>query len=112
MSSAGTHVEPFVHLVDVTHQGALIAWGGFHFRRDEKNERWEIVDDSQLDEQFGRHTCIGHGAEPFGNAVVEVTDAGGEVVAHAETSDRTWAWVEGLEADTEYRYRVLVDGTD
>ena len=112
MPPADTHVEPFVHLVDVTHDGALIAWGGFHFRRDQVNERWEIVDDSDLQEHFGRHTCIGHGAEPFGEAVVQVTDTDGRVVAEAGTSDRTWVWVEGLEADTEYRYRVIVDGTD
>jgi len=109
---ADTHVEPFVHLVDVTHDGALIAWGGFHFRRDERNERWEIVDDSDLHERFARHTCIGHDAEPFGDALVQVTGPDGRVVAEAATSDRTWVWVEGLQADTSYRYRVTVDGQE
>ena len=109
---AGTvHIEPFVHLVDVTHDAAMIAWGAFHFTRDERNERWEIVDDADLQEQFGRHTCIGHQAESFGPAVVEVLDGEGEVVARGET-DATWVWVEGLSSDTSYRYRVLVDGEE
>jgi predicted phosphodiesterase len=107
-----SHVEPFIHLVDVTHQGALVAWGGFHFVRDLRNERWEIVDDSDLERRFGRHTCIGHEAEPFGKAVVQVSDASGRVVTEASTDDRTWVWVEGLEPDSEYRYRVLVDGEE
>lgn len=109
---ADTHVEPFIHLVDVTHDAALVAWGAFHFSRDHANQRWEIVDDSDLPERFGRHTCIGHDAEPFGDAVVEVLDAAGRPVAEQRTADRTWAWVEGLEPDTEYRYRVLVDGEE
>ncbi|NYJ01786.1 putative phosphodiesterase [Nocardioides thalensis] len=106
------HVEPFVHLVDVTHDAALVAWGAFHFRRDHAEQRWEIVDDSELQEGFGRHTCIGHDAEPFGAGVVEVLDAGGGVVARATTEDRTWAWVDGLAADSTYTYRVLVDGAE
>jgi hypothetical protein len=109
MQTADLHVEPFIHLVDVTHEAALIGWGAFHFVRDRRNDRWEILDDSQLG-QLGRHTCIGHDAEPFGAAVVEVLDADGATVAEASTSDRTWVWVEGLDADTDYRYRVTVDG--
>jgi hypothetical protein len=34
----------------------------------------------------------------------------GEVVARAETDEHNHAWLEGLEPDTEYGYRVLVDG--
>ena len=106
------HREPFIHLVDVTHDSALIAWGAFHFVRDEQSDRWEILDDSQLPEYAGRRTCIGHGAEPFGPATVEVIDADGGVASQASTSDRTWVWVEGLHPDTEYRYRVTVDGEE
>lgn len=106
------HVEPFIHLVDVTHDSALVAWGAFHFRRDAEEDRWEIVDDSQLQESFGRHTCIGHEAEPFGTGTVEVLDEGARVVGRATTEDRTWAWVEGLEPDSAYAYRVLVDGEE
>ncbi len=104
------HREPFVHLVDVAHDRALIAWGAFFFtRRDGDEQRWEIVDDQQLEEETGRRTCIGHSAESYGDAVVEVFDPQGEQVVRA-TTDRTCTWVEGLEPDTAYRYRVAVDG--
>jgi hypothetical protein len=111
MTHRDVHVEPFLHLVDVTHEAALVAWGAFHFVRDEDDDRWQIVDDSDLRE-FGRHTCIGHSAEPFGEARVEVYDAAGGLVVAATTSDRTWVWVDGLAPDTEYRYQVRVDGQE
>jgi predicted phosphodiesterase len=107
------HVEPFLHLVDVTHERALIAWGGFWFERDGDSTRWRIVDDERLPEVAdGRRGCIGASAEPYGETVVEILDTAGTVVARAETSERSWVWVEGLEPDTEYRYRVLVDGRE
>lgn len=106
------HVEPVIHLVDVTHDSALVAWGAFHFRRDHDADRWEILDDSELQAACGRRTCIGHDAEPFGTGTVEVLDERGEVVASATTQDRTWVWVEGLSPDSPYTYRVLVDGTE
>src|SRR5215217_5637293 len=111
MPTGEVHVEPFLHLVDATENAALVAWGAFHFTRDTVSDCWRIVDDSDLPE-FGRHTCIGHGAEPFGEARVEVYDETGTTVAGASTSDRSWVWVEGLEPDTEYRYRVTVDGEE
>ena len=104
------HREPFIHLVDLSHDRVLIAWGAFWFRRSHPEERWEVVDDSDLRDVAGRRTCIGHGAEPYGPASVEVLDASGEVVASGETTDRTWVWVEGLQPDTDYTYRVVVDG--
>jgi len=106
------HREEFVHLVDLSHDRALIAWGAFWFRRDEVGGRWNILDDSELWEAVGRRTSIGHGAEPFGEAHVEVLSAGGDVVAEARTADRAWVWVEGLEPDTSYGYRIRVDGRE
>jgi tartrate-resistant acid phosphatase type 5 len=106
------HREEFVHLVDLSHDRVLIAWGAFWFRRDEADGRWNILDDSQLREAVGRSTSIGHHAEPFGEARVEVLDADGEVVASSHTADRSWAWVEDLQPDTAYRYRIRVDGHD
>src|SRR5919107_5928357 len=100
------HREEFVHLVDLSHDRVLIAWGAFWFRRDEADGRWNILDDSELQRAVGRRTSIGHGAEPFGDAHVEVLDAGGEVVAEANTADRSWVWVVGLGPDTAYGYRI------
>ncbi|HEX2177470.1 MAG TPA: metallophosphoesterase [Nocardioidaceae bacterium] len=112
MSETAIHREPFVHLVDLSHDRVLVGWGAFWFRRAEGAHRWEIVDDEDLVAVAGRRACIGSGAEPFGPARVEVLADDGEVVATATTEDRAWAWVEGLDADTDYRYRVVVDGEE
>jgi len=106
-----THFEPFLHLADLSSEDALIAWGGFWFQRQSSDARWHIVDDEELAEVTGepRTETIGARSEPFGHAVVEV-EREGEVVARVETADENFAWVHGLEPDTEYRYRVTVDG--
>jgi len=104
-------MEPFVHLVDLTHDRALIAWGAFWFEHAARAApRWEIVDDQQLGRVAGRRGCIGSSAEPFGDARVDVLDGSGDVVASAETSEHSWVWVEGLQPDTAYSYRIEVDG--
>ena len=110
--SFDVHFEEFLHLAGLAHDRALIAWGGFYFRRgDSPYGEWRIVDDQELAavSPGPRTETIGAGSEPFGHAVV-VVERDGREVARAETDARNHAWVEGLEADTEYRYRVLVDG--
>ena len=47
--SAETHFEPFLHLVDVGPDRALVAWGGFWFRRDDPGGRWRVLADDDLD---------------------------------------------------------------
>jgi tartrate-resistant acid phosphatase type 5 len=110
MAGQEVHREPFVHLVDLAHDRVLVAWGAFWFTRSDPERRWEVVDDQQLRQVAHRRTCIGSAAEPFGHATVEVLDTEGAVVARRSTSERTWVWVDGLEPDTDYGYRVLVDG--
>lgn len=106
-----THFEPFLHLVDVTHDRALIAWGGFFFERTGPDEQWRIVDDRRLDElDPGRVNSIGTRSQPYGDALVEVYDESGVVVARARTGERNHVWIHDLEPDTTYSYRVLVDG--
>jgi hypothetical protein len=107
MSSTEIHREPFIHLVDLAHDRALVAWGAFFFERTDRG-RWEIVDDEQLPDRVGRRTCVGATAEPFGPATVQVLTTRGEVAAQASTDERAWVWVEGLEPETDYHYRVLV----
>ena len=112
MADLETHFEPFLHLADLGEEHALVAWGGFYFRRgDSPYGEWRVVDDEELNEVAGhaRRGTIGASSEPFGHAVVEV-ERDGRVVARAETSEHNHAWVHGLEPDTEYRYRVVVDG--
>jgi hypothetical protein len=41
-----------------------------------------------------------------------VLDKDGGVIASAQTEDSTWVWVHGLTPDTDYRYRVVVDGEE
>ncbi|MDF2748561.1 MAG: metallophosphoesterase, partial [Propionibacteriaceae bacterium] len=56
MSAAEIHREPFIHLVDLASDRALIAWGAFYFERTELG-RWEILDDDQIQGRVGRTTC-------------------------------------------------------
>ncbi|HEV2075526.1 MAG TPA: metallophosphoesterase [Thermoleophilaceae bacterium] len=112
MPDREAHFEPFLHLADVGDDEALIAWGGFWFSRGRTPDgRWSIVDDEELSEVAGvsRTETIGARSEPYGHAVVEV-EREGTVVARAETDERNHTWVRGLEPDTEYGYRVSVDG--
>ncbi len=112
MSELDVHFEPFLHLASLGHDKALIAWGGFYFRRgDSPYGQWRIVDDEELAAvaPTPRSETIGAGSEPFGHAEVEVR-SGDRVVAKEATAGGNHVWVTGLEPDTEYRYRVLVDG--
>ena len=111
MTAAEVHGEPFIHLVDLASDRALIAWGAFFFQRTE-GSRWEIVDDEQLPDRVGRRRCIGATAEPYGQATVQVLTPDGKLAAEAATDERAWVWVEGLEPETDYRYRVKVDGKE
>src|SRR5688572_29829497 len=96
---------------DLGAEQAMIAWGGFYFRRgDSPYGEWRIVDDEELRGVAGeRSQTIGASSEPYGEAVVEVEHAG-EVVLRAEATDSNHVWIKGLDPDTEYAYRVVVDG--
>jgi hypothetical protein len=107
-----SHFEEFLHLAGLGHDDVLISWGGFYFRRgDSPYGEWRIVDDEELATVAPdpRRETIGAGAEPFGHGIVEV-ERDGHVVARGETDDCNHVWIGGLEPDTEYRYRVLVNG--
>jgi hypothetical protein len=84
------HFEEFLHLAGLGHDKALIAWGGFYFRRgDSPYGEWRIVDDEELAAvaPTPRSETIGAGSEPFGRAIVEV-ERDGRVVARAETEEQ------------------------
>ena len=106
--------EQFVHLADVTHDQALVAWGAFYFSDDDEDGvGWRIVRDDQLAGRGAgaRSGSIGQTSAPYGSAEVEVrTLDDDEVVARAATDAANHVWVEGLQPDSAYRYRVLVDG--
>ena len=99
MPELDVHFEEFLHLAGLGHDKALIAWGGFYFRRgDSPYGEWRIVDDEELAAvaPTPRSEMIGAGSEPFGHAVVEL-ERDGEVVARAETSEHNHVQVRGLE---------------
>ena len=109
------HAEPYLYLAGLTHKAALIAWGGFYFRVREqaRDGEWKLVDDSDLKHVHPpRRETIGARSEPYGTARVEVFDAAGVLVSFAETMTANHAWVTGLAPDTEYTYRVTVNGEE
>jgi hypothetical protein len=109
------HAEPYLYLAGLTHKAALISWGGFYFKVSghKEGDGWKLVDDSDLDHVHPpRRESIGARSEPFGKARVEVFDSSNNLVSFAETATVNHAWVTGLEPDTEYRYRVLVNGKE
>ncbi len=107
------HPEHFLHLACVTHNSALIAWGAFHFKIKDGGQKFELMDDDDLKKLTPpRRESIGARSEPYGDATVKVSDAAGNVVATASTSVANHCWVSGLKPDTEYSYRVEVDGEE
>jgi hypothetical protein len=107
------HAEPYLHLAALTHKTALIAWGGFYFKVRDKDldGRWKLVDDRDLRHVHPpRHESIGARSEPYGEAVVEVYQPDGRLAGGAQTSTANHAWITGLQPDTEYTYRVTING--
>jgi len=101
--------EPFLNLAGLTHKSALIAWGAFYFRVKNNETDFKLVDDDDLDNVHPpRHQTVGARSEPYGKAKVEVLKAG-KVVASSFTETANHCWVSGLEPDTEYTYRVIVN---
>lgn len=94
--------EHSVHLVDVTERGALLAWGGFWL--EDRPDGLYVVDDDDL----VPGGTIGACSPPYGPAAVEVLH-GDRVVAGRTVDDVNHAWVEGLDPDTAYGYRIVVD---
>lgn len=104
------HFEPIVHLAGLTDDQALIAWGGFYFRR-ALSGRWRVVQDDQLSElEPGRSHSIGLRSQSYGPAVVEVLDPDGKLVTRQEALERNHVWIRNLEPDTQYSYRIHVSG--
>jgi tartrate-resistant acid phosphatase type 5 len=100
------HFEPFVHLGGLDDDSALIAWGGFYFKRD--GEGWRPLDDEELTGiDGGRRDSIGVRSKPYGHAVVEVYDRSGRVAGRSEARAQNFTWVTGLEPITV----TTVDGT-
>lgn len=113
MTKDKLHFEPYVHLADLTPTTAVIAWGGFYFYRSLFTGSWTLTHDHQL-KKFGidRTQTIGAGSEPYGNARVTIFDSNDEVVAVKSTRDSNHVLIEGLNPDTEYRYKIELNNRD
>lgn len=106
------HAEPYIYLPAVSHKSALVAWGAFYFRVKSDGEA-KLVKPEDLDNIHPpRKDSIGVQSATYGPATVEVFDATGRIVASASTTTANHCWVTGLEADTEYTYRVTVKGEE
>jgi tartrate-resistant acid phosphatase type 5 len=109
MATNQRRFEPFVHVVDVTADAAMVAWGGFF--HDMVDGRWQVVDDDDLDgPRRGRGGSIGATSPAYGSATVEVLGPSGCIVATASRDDANHVVVHGLAPDTEHTYRITVDG--
>jgi tartrate-resistant acid phosphatase type 5 len=105
------HSEPFLQLAGLTHRSALITWGAFYFKVRDSGASFKLVDDGDLDDVHPpRKSTIGASSASYGPARVEVFDKSGVLVSSAATTSGNFCWVSGLQADTEYTYRVLVKG--
>src|SRR5688572_28294698 len=112
MAKGEFHREEYLQLADVTHKTAIISWGSFFFRIKDRKGTLKLVDDGDLDHVHPpRRQTIGAQSEPYGAAVVTVRDAlTGEIAAVAATTTANHVQITGLVADTEYTYRVTVNG--
>lgn len=110
MSEERIHCEEYLYLPALTHDAALIAWGGFFFvvERDDEEE-WELIDDDKLPRLVGRKQCVGESAEAYApRATVFVTEAGTGATQTVNVEAANHAVVRGLKPDTEYKYRVVL----
>ena len=103
------HAEPYIYLPAISHKSVLVAWGAFYFRVKSGGEM-KLVDLKDLTHIHPpRKDTIGARSSPYGPARVEVHDAHGVTVAVARTDATNHCWVTGLQPDTAYSYRVIVN---
>lgn len=99
--------EKYVYLAHLTDSAALIAFGKFYF-----SDQNELIDDSLLRLfEANRTTSIGEGSEYYGEQVeVRLNELGTNTTLTSTARKKNYCWVEGLKANTRYKYEVFVDG--
>ncbi|MDQ3917025.1 MAG: metallophosphoesterase [Acidobacteriota bacterium] len=117
---AHIHREPYIVLSGLTHESALITWGGFFFdiTGEEVDGRFKIIADKDLKHiNPPRKNSIGESSAFYGPARVTVREKGGggqpvvvEVAGDKPETRVNYAWARGLKPDTEYVYALEVKG--
>lgn len=117
---AESHFEPYIYLIEVTDRSVAIGWGGFFFWIKDRNnidgKDWKLVDDEDLNKVFPtRKSSIGSKSMPYdqnkGNKV-EVFDKDGNLVSIGVSQGINHCWISGLSPDTEYTYKVFINGLE
>jgi tartrate-resistant acid phosphatase type 5 len=114
MPNEKIHCEEYLYLPGLTHDTAIIAWGGFFFEVEQEDdaEEWELLDDEKLLNRIGRKQSIGESAEVYApRATVFVTEVGTGATQEVMVGASNHAVVHGLKPDTEYTYRVVISET-
>jgi hypothetical protein len=106
------HFEPYIYLPALTHDRAIVAWGGFFFSYKLKDgeERW---DDEAKELPEGLRETIGIRSRSYGPARVHFTEVEtGHEFAQDADPDQNHVVVSGLKPDTEYPYNIIVAGQE
>jgi tartrate-resistant acid phosphatase type 5 len=121
MATSRAHFEEYLYLAEITDSSALFAWGGFFFFISDdhptEGRDWKLVDDDQLKKIIPpRHTTVGARSEAYDRGKgsrVEVREAATDRLAGiGETAGFNHCWVSGLNPNTEYTYKIFVDGKE
>ncbi len=115
MSDKKIHCEEYLYLPALSHNAAIIAWGGFFFEieREDHEEEWDLLDDDKLRKRVGRKQSIGESSEAYASrATIFVTKAGTGATKELSVEGQNHVVVRDLEPDTEYTYRVVVRETN
>jgi tartrate-resistant acid phosphatase type 5 len=103
------HAEPYLYLPAISHKSVLVAWGACYFRVRSSGEMKLVAPGDLKHIHPPRTDTIGARSAPYGPARVEVFDSSGVKVAVARTDATNHCWVTGLQPDTAYVYRVIVN---
>ena len=112
MGDKRIHFEQYLHLPALTHDSAIVAWGGFYFEveTDDDEEKWKLLEDEKIpDRDPTRPGSIGLNSKLCGPAAeVELINTQSGETRTIFVEDANHAVIRELQPDTEYRYRVAV----
>jgi len=112
MGDKRIHFEQYVYLPALTHDSAIVAWGGFYFKvkTDDGKEKWKLLEDEDIpDRDPARPGSIGMNSKLCGPAAeVQVVNTQTGETRTVSVEGANHAEIRGLQADTEYLYRVTV----